>query len=119
MHKSLKAQLSFPNYYGKNLKALDECMLDDLVVSGSGGLALVLNHYDSFLKAVLDRALDERSSAEEVLSIFAKAMRRHMHFGRRLLILVQSDDPKIQFGRLAGIAASWNHQGWLNKNRSF
>ena len=93
MHESLKAQLSFPDYYGKNLDALDECVLDDLVVPDSGGLALVLNHYDRFFKPVLNRASDEGSTAAVVLSIFTKAVRYHMLFGRRLLILVQSDDP--------------------------
>jgi len=117
MHESLKAQLSFPNYYGKNLDALDECMLDDLVVPDSGGLALVLNHYDRFFKPALNRASDERGTAEVVLSIFAKAVRYHMLFGRRLLVLVQSDDPKIEFGRLGAVTAWWNHREWLNKNR--
>ena len=117
MHESLKAQLSFPDYYGKNLDALDECILDDLVVPDSGGLALVLNHYDRFSNPVHTHASDERSTAEVVLSIFAKAVRYHMLFGRRLLILVQSDSPNIQFGRLGGVAAWWNHREWLNKNR--
>lgn len=121
MHESLKAQLSFPDYYGKNLDALDECMLDDLVVPDLGGLALVLNHYDRFSNPVHDLASNERSTAEIVLSIFAKAVRHHMLFGRRLLILVQSDDPKIGFGRLGGVAARLNHREWLrewlSKNR--
>jgi RNAse (barnase) inhibitor barstar len=117
MHESLKAHLSFPDYYGKNLDALDECMLDDLVVPDSGGLALVLNHYDRFFKPARNLSSDERSTAEVVLNIFAKAVRHHMLFGRRLLILVQSDDPKIEFGRLGGVAAWWNHREWLNKNR--
>ena len=116
MHESLKAQLAFPDYYGKNLDALDECMLDNLIVPDTGGLALVLSHYDRFCKPI--HSSDERNTAEVVLSIFAKAVRHHMLFGRRLLILVQSDDPKIAFGRLGGVAASWNHREWLNKNRS-
>lgn len=117
MHESFKAQLSFPDYYGNNLDALDECMLDDLVVPDSGGLALVLNHYDRFYEPVHNQSSDERSTADVVLSIFATAVRYHMLFGRRLLILVQSDDPNIRFGRLGGAAAWWNHREWLNKNR--
>ena len=78
MHESLKAQLSFPDYYGKNLNALDECMLDDLVVPDSGGLALVLNHYDRFSEAIHNPAADGSRTAEVVLSIFAKAVRYHI-----------------------------------------
>ncbi|NUQ28297.1 MAG: barstar family protein [Acidobacteriaceae bacterium] len=117
MHESLKVQLSFPEYYGNNLNALDECMLDDLVVPDSGGLAIVLNHYDRFSKPSNHVASDERSTGEVLLSVFAKAVRHHMLFGRRLLILVQSDDPQIEFGRLGGVAAWWNQREWLNKNR--
>ena len=117
MHESLKAQLSCPEYYGKNLNALDECIQDDLVVPEPGGLAIVLRHYDRFCKAVQNPAADGKNTAEVVLSIFAGAVRHHMLFGRRLLILVQSDDPEIQFGQLGGVASIWNHREWLNKNR--
>jgi RNAse (barnase) inhibitor barstar len=117
LHDSLKAELSFPAYYGNNLNALDECMSDDLVVPDTGGLVLVLNHYDHFIKADLRCGLNETSTAEIVLDIFARAVRYHMLLGRRLLILVQSDDPRIKFGRLGGMPASWNSREWLNKNR--
>lgn len=117
MHESLKVQLSFPEYYGNNLNALDECMLDDLVVPDSGGLAIVLNHYDRFSKPLNHVDSDERITEEVLLRVFAKAVRHHMLFGRRLLILVQSEDPKIEFGRLGAVAACWNQREWLNKNR--
>ena len=119
LHESLKAKLSFPAYYGNNLNALDECMWDDLVVPDAGGLVLVLNHYDRFVNAALDGRANDRSTAEIVLDIFARASRYHMLSGRRLIILVQSDDPKIQFGVLGGMAASWNWREWLNKDRGF
>jgi hypothetical protein len=43
-----------------------------------------------------NRASNERITAEVVLSVFAKAVRYHMLLGRRLLILVQSDDPILR-----------------------
>jgi RNAse (barnase) inhibitor barstar len=117
MHESIKTHLSFPDYYGNNLNALNDCMLNDLVVPSSGGLALVLNHYDRFCKPTDSQRSDERSTAEVVLHILAKSVHYHMLFGRRLVILVQSDDPNIQFGPLGGAGAYWNHREWLRKDR--
>jgi RNAse (barnase) inhibitor barstar len=117
MHDSLNADLSFPDYYGKNLNALDECMWDDLVVPDAGGLVLVLNHYDHFAKAGLDAGSSGKKTADVVLDIFARAIRYHMLFGKRLIILVQSDDPWIRFDGLGGASAIWNRREWLNKNR--
>jgi len=117
MYESLSTQLSFPDYFGNNIHALDECMCDDLVVPDLGGLVLVLHHFDQFLKATRNPENEEQSTAGAVLGIFANAVRYHMLFGRRLLILVQSDDPWIVFGRLGGTAASWNRREWLNKSR--
>lgn len=117
MHDALKANLSFPAYYGNNLNALDECLWDDLIVPEAGGLVLALKHYDQFTRTVPGNPAYEKKVAEIVLDIFARAVRYHMLFGRRLLILLQSDDPRIQFDRLGGTPASWNPREWLNKNR--
>jgi RNAse (barnase) inhibitor barstar len=117
MHAAFKAQLSFPEYYGNNIHALDECIQDDLVVPDSGGLALVLRHYDRMDNTAPASAADGSSSAGLLLYIFARAVRYHMLFGRRLLILVQSDDHRMGFERLGGIAVSWNPREWLNSKR--
>ena len=117
MHAAFKTQLSFPEYYGNNMNALDECIQDDLVVPDSGGLALVLKHYDHIEKPAPASAADGLSNSGLLLHILARAVRYHMLFGRRLLILVQSDDPTMAFGRLGGIAVSWNPREWLNNKR--
>jgi len=117
MHDSLKFQLSFPDYYGKNLDALNDCMWEDVVIPDEGGLVLVFRRYDHFTKAVQIDATDTRSFAESVLHVFARAVRYHMLFGRRLMIVVQSDDPRIRFENLAAVFADWNPREWLAKNR--
>jgi RNAse (barnase) inhibitor barstar len=117
MHESLQDALSFPDYYGRNLNALDECICDDLVVPDAGGLVLVLRGYDRFAEAVQASGSDGSRRAEVVLDIFARAVRYHMLQGRRLLILVQSDDPKLQFGRVGGLAPRWNQREWFTKDR--
>ena len=117
MHDSLRSALSFPYYYGKNLNALNDCMCSDLVIPDSGGIALVFHHYDHFAQIDPARDSNQKTLADLVLHILARAVRYHMLFGRRLLILVQSDDPKIRFDNLAGISADWNPREWLNQNR--
>jgi RNAse (barnase) inhibitor barstar len=116
MHDALKSTLSFPDYYGKNLNALDECMCEDIAIPDDGGLVIVLRRYDEFAKEVQFYA-SECTFAEVVLHVLGKAVRYHMLFGRRLLILVQSGDPRVRFENLAAVAAQWNPREWLAKNR--
>ena len=116
MHDSLRSGLSFPYYYGKNLSALDDCLANDLVVPDSEGVALVFHHYDEFAKTHPAADPSENGLAEVVLHIFARAVRYHLLYGRRLLILVQSDDPRIRIEDLGGLSAHWNSREWLNRN---
>jgi RNAse (barnase) inhibitor barstar len=117
MHDSFKSRLSFPDYYGNNLDALNECMWDDLVVPDTGGLVLVFQHYDHFAKAIQNNTADGRRFADIVLHVLARAIRYHMLFGRRLIIIVQSDDPRIAIENLAPVYADWNPREWLAKKR--
>src|SRR5438876_1591342 len=45
MHAALAAELAFPDYYGRNLNALNDC-LSDLLIPDESGRALVFSHYD-------------------------------------------------------------------------
>jgi RNAse (barnase) inhibitor barstar len=128
MHDSFKVELSFPDYYGRNLNALNDCMWSDLSVPDVGGLVLVLNHYDQFAKAAqieyehfakaieIDHS-DKRNAADIVLDVFVRASRYHMLFGKRLMTFVQSDDPRIRFDDLDRVSADWNSREWFKKNR--
>jgi hypothetical protein len=53
----------------------------------------------------------------EVLDILADDARRFLLFGRRLLVLVQSDDPRITFAPVGATAVSWNPKEWLDGDR--
>ncbi len=117
MHDSLRSALSFPYYYGRNLNALSDCMWSDLVVPDNGGVVLVFHHYDRFADVAKNHDPNEKSLAQLVLNILTRAIRYHMLFGRRLLILVQSDDPRVRFDDLAGVSAGWNPREWLNNSR--
>ena len=115
MHAAVAAALDFPDYYGRNLDALNDCLRD--VVShdygwspDSAGLAIVFTGYDAYT------ARNPRS-AQIVLDLLADHSRVAMLFGRPLVVLVQSDDPDVRFEPVGASSAHWNEAEWLNSNR--
>ena len=95
LHRDIAVALAFPDYYGRNLDALNDCMRD--VVSqdygwapDTTGLVLVFTRYD-FFAARCPRP------AQIVLDIMADHSRGAALIGRRLICLAQSDDPRIHF----------------------
>ena len=57
------------------------------------------------------------TAAEALLDIFAGTSRYKLLTGRRLITLVQADEPSIRFEKLGGVSAEWNRREWLNKDR--
>ncbi|HTB72366.1 MAG TPA: barstar family protein [Polyangiaceae bacterium] len=109
MHVAMATTLSFPEYYGMNLNAMSDC-ISDLEIPVEGGLVLVFSGFDSFSSRY-------GHVAQGVLDLLADNARRFLLFGRRLLVLVQSDDPRIAFAPVGATAVSWNPKEWLNKSR--
>jgi hypothetical protein len=74
MHRDIARTLDFPDYYGRNLDALNDC-LGDVACGAYGvrpnvtGLVLVLQSYDQFAARSAD-------TAHELLGIFATQARR-------------------------------------------
>lgn len=105
MHRDLAAALSFPDYYGANLDAFNDC-LGDVVVGDYGsdpaatGLVLVLRHYDGFARR-------EPRVAHALLDIIAGRARHGALFGRRVLCLVHSDTPGLQFPPVGASPVLW------------
>lgn len=115
LHRDIAAALRFPDYYGHNLDALNDSMRD--VVSqdygwapDTTGLALVFTGYDSFA-ACCPRA------AQSMLDIVADHSRRAALWGRRLMCLVQSNDPQIRFEPVGAAPVVWNDAEWLDTTR--
>jgi RNAse (barnase) inhibitor barstar len=115
MHRELAAALEFPDYYGHNLAALNDCMRD--VAAGdygapadATGLVLVLMNFDTF-------AASNRPSAQALLDIFALQARNAALFGHRMICLVQSADPELSFEPVGATPVVWNDAEWLNAKR--
>lgn len=111
MHESLSSALEFPEYYGRNLNALEECLCEDIIINEEGGLLL---NFLSFPDNDPDAKAPE---TEAILDIAARAIREHMLAGRRFLVFVQTENPRISFEKLGGISAIWNRREWLNRDR--
>ncbi len=109
MYSAFATTLEFPDYFGRNLAALDDC-LSDLNVSEDGGRVLVFHRYDTF-------AVKMPEVAWNILDSIETESRRFLMFGQRLLTLVQSNDPQIKFNNLGTLHANWNQREWLNASR--
>lgn len=116
VHDSLAVALGFPDYYGRNLNALDDCMSD--VADGdlgwpadeATGFVLVLLRFDAF--AGRDPWL-----AHHLLGVIGETATQAALIGHRVMALVQSDDPDIGFERLRGRPVGWNDAEWLDERR--
>ena len=115
MHRDVAQALDFPDYYGHNLDALNDCMRD-VVDHDYGwspdatGLVLVFDRYDVY-------AAHSPRAAHVVLDILADRSRSALLFGHRMMVLVQSDDAQIRFEPVGATPVWWNDAEWLDANR--
>ena len=108
-HDDAKRELALPDYYAGNLAAWIDC-LGDLEIPDEGGVAIQIRHFDAFARL-------EAQFAHTILDSIESASRRFLIFGRRLVALVQSDDPRIRFERVGALPVNWNPREWLEADR--
>ncbi|MER7604581.1 barstar family protein [Nocardioides sp. NPDC127503] len=117
MFQQLAESLDFPDYFGRNFDALNDCLSD--VASGDygldpadTGLALALDDFDAFVDV-------DRQSAQILLDILENQSRHALLFGNRFICLARSDDPRLD-RRLEPVAATrvgWTMREFLDKTR--
>jgi hypothetical protein len=115
MHEQVSAALDFPDYYGHNLNALNDCLGDVARYEyGSdrtaAGLVLLVTAFDHYARR-------EPDAAARVADIFAGVARRGLLFGHRMLCLLQVDDPRFSLPPVGATPVSWNHAEWLDSKR--
>ncbi|MFJ8694210.1 barstar family protein [Streptomyces roseolilacinus] len=116
MHHAMAAALDFPDYYGRNLDALNDCLGDVACYGGyedapeGTGLVLVFTDYDRFA-ATCPRA------AQVVLDIIAGQARQAAVLRRRFFSLVHSNDANIKFEPVGAMPVMWNGDEWADSNR--
>jgi barstar (barnase inhibitor) len=108
-HEDVKRVFAFPNHYANNLASFVDA-LAELEIPAGGAVAVQMRRYDRFAKA-------EPHLAWSVLDALETTSRRLLLTGRRLLTLVQSDDPRIKFERVGAMPVNWNPREWLETDR--
>ena len=116
MYDDVALALNFPDYFGRNLDALNDCMRD--VASGDygwdaatdTGLVIVLRAFDAFAAA-------HPRTAQIMLDIFADQARFASLVGHRIICLVQTNDPQLAFEPVGAMPVMWNDAEWLNSKR--
>ena len=108
-HADVAKTLEFPAYYGRNLDAFNDCM-GDVEVPVEGGMAILIRNVD---------AVDIRAGQflPVILDILAGTTRTNLLFGRRLLTLLQSRNPAIEFPAVGAVPVMWNPREWLDSKR--
>ena len=113
-YRQVSTALHFMENFGDsdwtgNLDALDDAFRC-LEIDSEGGLVFCLLRYN------LLKAADPRL-AQGVLDMIEWHSRDYLLLGRRLLALVQSDDPRIQFDPLGARCARWNRREQFDRDR--
>jgi RNAse (barnase) inhibitor barstar len=108
-HSDVQRTLNFPDYYGKNLASWVDC-LSELPVPDESGTLLVFRRYDAF-------AHTQPQLAQTILDSIESTSRRFLLTGRRLIALVQSDDPRLRFERVGALPVTWNPREWNEGDR--
>jgi RNAse (barnase) inhibitor barstar len=109
-HEAISNTLHFPDYYGLNLDAFNDC-LAYIDVPQESGCLLVFYCFDLFAKKFPHFAYD-------VLDIIEINSRRFLLYGERLIALLQSDDPNISFKPVGARSISLNQKRTLKTNKS-
>jgi RNAse (barnase) inhibitor barstar len=108
-YTDVSKQLGFPDYFGRNLHAFDDC-LGDTYFPEKQGIVLAFRNFETFY----DR---DKDFAWNVLDIIATKAYGFLHGPYRLIALVQSDDPELSFEPVGAHFVQWNSREWFNKAR--
>ena len=84
MHNALHGQFDFPNYYGHNWDALQEC-LNEIEIQNNGLVVL----FDNLDKVNI-------KMAHTLIDVFVSSAQRHLIFSQRLLVLVKVESRKFE-----------------------
>jgi len=108
-HQKIKAGFNFPDYYGENIAAFDDC-LSDMFSTKYPGLIIVLRNFDAFYS-------EDKNFADAILDSISRESWAWLLAGQKLISLVQSKDPHLEINKIGGVNPGWNGSEWLDARR--
>ena len=106
---------AFPDYYGKSVNALVDCLRDVATFDygsdpASAGTVVAIDHLDSLNRRDADLTWT-------LLDTLADTGRQALLIGHRFLVIARSDDPRLAIRPVGATAVGWNRREWPNKAR--
>jgi RNAse (barnase) inhibitor barstar len=108
-HDLISSSLNFPDYYGRNLDALNDCV-SELPYSFESDVLLVLDSFDTLFRR-------DGQFAHAVLDVLWRNALRNQLVGHTMLVFVRSTDPRIQVPPVGSSSIYWNPAEFLNESR--
>ena len=109
MIKELVDNLNLVECYSLNLNALNDGLFY-IEIPEESGRVLIFRRYDYFTAKFPKQAWG-------LLDILEDRARTHLLFGRRLITLLQSDDPRLEFEPVGSNPVMWNRREWFKVSR--
>ncbi len=106
---AIAALLEFPDFYGRNLDAFNDC-ISQIPYDWDHDLLLVLGSFDRFYAR-------HRDFAQGVLDIMWSNAFQGQLVGFTMLTLIQSDDPRLHLSNVAPRTIYWNPREFLDSSR--
>lgn len=108
---SFAVALRFPSYFGYNFDAFNECLSEDSQVPEQG-LVIVIRRVDWTVRNL------GHDLVQVVVDLLSLASHEQLLYGRRLMCLLQSTNPRIEFGVVGGRPVGWNSREFLYSSRA-
>jgi Barstar (barnase inhibitor) len=105
----------FPDYYGRNMNALVDCLRDVATFDygsdpASTGTVVAIDRLEALARRDPDLVWS-------LLNILADTGRQALLIGHRFIVMARSDDPMLSVKPVGASPVMWNRREWLDRDR--
>lgn len=108
-YSDLHEKFEFASYFGRNWGAVDD-LISEVDRGKSGNVLVAIENYDAWYR-------EDKPNAQIFLEVLADQTYSYLVHGRKLVTLIQSNDPKLNVKEVGSKRIGWNWVEWDNKKR--